>query len=152
MGMIDKPVLIGVLILAVALVVAFSFSNNAVGRKVPAISIGGGGGSTFDECGSDYDCSSGWNCINGICVQNAVTYQGVLEMLENNCMIYTYENETANNEGLTTGIRVCNSHNNMKCIMTETYPSQGQSFLPKLSNCNTWNDYSVLRTVCCWVS
>ncbi len=93
--------------------------------------------------------------------RDEVTYQGILDML-GSCSIHTYEEIDLDGNGLTTGNEVCQSRGK-SCILAEIYYDSLassnwtvnqytlQDWSSTLSQCNTNNDHSVLRTVCCSV-
>ena len=101
-------------------------------------------------------CPEGYACMYGKCIinqtnqsNNTVTYQGVLNMLQN-CHMYAYEHVGINNStGLTTGARVCEYHGSTCTIAEIFYEASPGYYVSSLTTCNIWNDPDVLRVVCC---
>ncbi len=80
--------------------------------------------------------------------RNQVTYQGVLNMLSG-CDVYAYEPIGIDKDGLTTGNNICNGHS-QTCVSAERFYDQGNGYYTSLmTQCDTNEHYTVLRTLCC---
>jgi len=95
---------------------------------VPAIPTSSSGGSSGGGGGSSNSSSS------------AVTYQGVLEMLQNNCNILNPNGE-ANLGNLTTGRKTCENYNreyskNTFCVLADAVKGSDQSLITEVLSCN----------------
>jgi hypothetical protein len=101
-------------------------------------------------------CPTGYKCTQDACVlieshQTVSIYQRVLNMLQNNCAIFSYETSTAGSPtGMTNGAAVCASHG-MTCISAElAYPPTTRT-ITSATTCVASNTASNLRAVCCTV-